>query len=173
MTDSEVAPQRKMHADEIEFEQLLWSRRREIEETGHMLMSHHPPSLYGHCLRVSLRGHSAYFCGRCTGIYGGLVLGILVLSVTNVRLVPSWAWFFAALAVGFATVIDWTTQRLTPRKTTVNTRALTGFMSGLSLAVVFFLADILYMLVTLGVMLGTFGLVGILENRMRSVSLDE
>lgn len=160
-----------MHPDEIEFDDLLWSRQREIKESIHTLISHHPPSHYGHCLRVSLRGHSVYFCGRCTGIYGGLALGILILVAVNVRLEPSWAWFFAAVAVGFATVIDWTTQRLTSRKTTVNARAVTGLMSGLSLAVIFVLADLIYMLVALSVMMGTIGIVSIIESRTRNVAV--
>jgi uncharacterized membrane protein len=97
----------------------------------------------------------------------------LVLFIGNVRLEPSWAWFFAAVAVGFATVVDWTTQRLTPRKTTVRVRALTGLMSGLSLAVIFVLADVLYMLVALGVMLGTIGIVSLLENRLRGMPVGQ
>ena len=171
MTDSEMPSGREMHPDEIEFDDLLWSRQREIKENIHTLISHHPPSLYGHCLRVSLRGHSVYFCGRCTGIYGGLALGILILVVVNVRLEPSWVWFFAAVAVGFATVVDWTTQRLTPRKTTVNARAATGLMSGLSLAVIFLLADLMYMLVALSVMMGTIGIVSVIESRTKSISV--
>jgi uncharacterized membrane protein len=171
MTDSEVLSRRQLHPDELEVDDLLWSRRREVKETLHTLISHHPPSLYGHCFRISIRGHSAYFCSRCTGIYGSLALGVLVLAVWNVRLEPSWAWFFAAIAVGFATVLDWTTQRLTPRKTTARTRAVTGIMSGSSLAVIFLLADVLYVLVALVIMMGSIGLVGVIENRGGSESI--
>jgi uncharacterized membrane protein len=173
MTDSGVLSRRQLHPDELEVDDLLWSRRRDIEETLHTLISHHPPSLYGHCLRLSVRGHSAYFCGRCTGIYGGLALGVFILAVGNVRLEPSWAWFFAAVAGGFATVVDWTTQRLTPRKTTVKTRAVTGLMNGLSLAVIFVLADLLYMTVALAVMMGSIGSVSIIENRRSSAPISQ
>ena len=97
-------------------------------------------------------------------------MGIIVLLAVNVRLEPSWAWFFGAVVVGFATVIDWSTQRLSPRKTTVRTRALTGLMSGLSLAVIFVLGDIIYILVALSIMLGTIAVVSIVESRMTRTS---
>jgi uncharacterized membrane protein len=170
MTESESPSPREMRPDELEVDDLIWNRRREMKESVEILLSHHPPSLYGHCLRLSLRGHSLYFCGRCTGIYGGLALGLVILLVMNVRLEPSWAWFFAAVAVGFATVIDWSTQRLTPRKTTVQVRAVTGLMSGLSLAVIFGTANILYMLIALGIMMGTIGIVTVIEDRMKSAA---
>ena len=43
-------------------------------------------------------------------------------------------------------------------------------MSGLGLAIVFLLADLLYMLLTLGVMVASVGIVGILENRLAKAS---
>lgn len=59
-------------------------------------------------------------------------------------------------------------QRLTPRKTTNLVRASTGFMSGLALAIVFYLANLFYMLVALVAMSAAVGIVGIIENRRRS-----
>jgi hypothetical protein len=59
-------------------------------------------------------------------------------------------------------------QRLTPRKTTNFVRASTGFMSGLALAIIFYLANLLYMLVALASMSASVGIVGLIENRRRS-----
>ena len=124
-----------------------------------MLLSHHPPSLFGHCLRVSFRGRSIYFCARCSGIYGGMFLGIPILLLLDsllpygqTLLEPKWMWFLLAVAFGLSTVFDWVTQRLTPRKTTVRIRAITGLLSGIGLAIVFMLGNLLYMLVTLAIM---------------------
>lgn len=72
-----------------------------------------------------------------------------------------------ALALGFSTVADWMTQRLAPRKTRNLVRFSTGFLSGLGLAIVFLLANLLFMLITLAVMMASVGLVGMLENRLR------
>jgi uncharacterized membrane protein len=161
------------HDDEVDSSEIEWARSDDIKEGFHMMLSHHPPSLYGHCLRVSFRGRSLYLCGRCTGIYSGLGAGILFLFLSGIVLTPRWLWFLIAVALGFATVIDWMSQRLTPRKTTNVIRAITGFASGIGLAIVFYLGDLFYMLVTLAIMSVSIGLVGFIENRRRMTSLAE
>ncbi len=138
-----------------------------MKEVLHTMISHHPPSLYSHCLRVKVFGRSLYFCSRCSGIYGGLGIGIIIILLAGLSLRPSGLWFMIALVLGFATVTDWMTQRLAPRKTRNLVRTSTGFLSGLGLAIVFMLADLLYMLLTLGVMMGSVGLVGVLEKKLR------
>ena len=160
-------------------DELLVDNMDEFDRTGdflggaQMLLSHHPPSMYAHCLRVSFRGRSLYLCGRCSGIYGGLGGGLLFLFIFQIQLNPEWFWFFTAVALGFTTVIDWMSQRLTPRKTTNFVRASTGFMSGLALAIIFYLANLGYMLVALAVMSSSIGIVGLIENRRRSAYYKE
>lgn len=161
-----------LHDDEVDPNDIEWARSDDIKEGLHMMISHHPPSLYGHCLRISIRSHSLYFCGRCTGIYGGLGIGLIVFFLFNMSLTPTWLWFLISVTLGFSTVVDWMSQRLTPRKTTNNIRALTGFCSGLGLAIVFYLGDLAYMLVALAIMSVSVGLVGLIENRRRNASLD-
>ncbi|MHA1864145.1 MAG: DUF2085 domain-containing protein [Candidatus Thorarchaeota archaeon] len=171
MTDEQQ--QRTVHEDELDPESLEWNRSGDVKEGIHMLLSHHPPSLYGHCLRISFRGRSLYFCGRCTGIYGGLGLGILFLLLFQIDLTPSWFWFFISIVLGFTTVVDWMSQRLTPRKTTNHIRTITGFGSGFGLAIIFLLGDLFFMLVTLAIMAGSVGIVGLIENRRRTASLSQ
>ncbi len=165
-----VLVENEQRPDEILPTDREWSSKSTIVDSINLLISHHVPSQYGHCLRVTLRGHSLYFCARCSGIYGGLAISVPILifldMVTPGRLLqPSWLWFLIALALGFATVVDWTTQRITPRKTTVRARTLSGLASGLGLAIVFLLADLVYMLITLIVMVGSIGGVGFYEGR--------
>ena len=57
---------------------------------------------------------------------------------------------------------------MTPRKTTNFVRASTGFMSGLALAIIFYLANLFYMLVALAAMSASVGIVGLIENRRRT-----
>jgi hypothetical protein len=45
-------------------------------------------------------------------------------------------------------------------------RAGTGFISGIGLAIVFYLANVYYMLLTLAIMMITIGTVSFMENRM-------
>jgi uncharacterized membrane protein len=156
--------------DELEMEAYSWSRSDEIKETIHTLVSHHPPSLYSHCLRVSIFGRSIYFCSRCSGIYGGMGLGLIGIFLLNINLQPKWLWFMLALILGFSTVTDWMTQRIAPRKTRNSVRFITGLMAGIGLSIVFLLADLLYMLLTLGIMVASVGIVGILENRLKKAS---
>ncbi len=163
--------QQVAHEDALDPDDVEWKRSNDWKEGIHMLLSHHPPSLYGHCLRVSFRGRSLYFCGRCTGIYGGLALGIILLLLFQVNLNPDWFWFMFSVLLGFTTVVDWMSQRLTPRKTTNHIRAITGFGSGFGLAIIFLMGNLYYMLVALAVMAGSVGVVGLIENRRRSKSL--
>ncbi len=156
--------------DELELDAYSWTRRDEIKETLHTLIAHHPPSLYSHCMRVSIFGRSIYFCSRCTGIYGGMGIGVIAIFLLGINLSPPWLWFMIALILGFSTVTDWMTQRTSPRKTRNSIRFVTGAMSGLGLAIVFLLADLLYMLITLGIMVASVGIVGILENRLSRAS---
>jgi uncharacterized membrane protein len=157
---------RQIHYDELPLEDMTSSS--DYSEGLQMLLSHHPPSMYGHCLRVTILGRSLYFCGRCSGIYGGLGLGLLSLFMFRIQLEPDWLWFFVSLTLGFTTIVDWMSQRLTPRKTSNFVRASTGFMSGLALAIIFYLANLFYMLVALAAMSASVGIVGIIENRRRS-----
>lgn len=160
--------QRVVHEDELDPESFEWNRKDDIKEGIHMLLSHHPPSLYGHCLRVSFRGRSLYLCGRCTGIYGGLGLGVILLVLFQIDLNPEWFWFLFSVILGFTTVVDWVSQRLTPRKTTNHIRAVTGFCSGFGLAIIFLMGNLFYMLVALAIMAGSVGIVGLIENRRRT-----
>lgn len=157
---------RQTHYDELPLEDMTSSS--DYSEGLQMLLSHHPPSMYGHCLRVTILGRSLYFCGRCSGIYGGLGLGLLTLFMFRIPLEPDWFWFFLSVSLGYTTIVDWMSQRLTPRKTTNFVRASTGFLSGLALAIIFYLANLLYMLVALASMSASVGIVGIIENRRRS-----
>ena len=156
--------------DELVVDLASWSRGDEIKESLHTLVSHHPPSHFGHCLRLSFMGRSVYFCSRCTGIYGGLAIGVGVMALAGISLgttwEETWLWFLIALALGFSTVTDWVSQRLTSRKTTNFVRISTGLLSGFGLAIVFILGNLLYMLVTLAVMMLSVGLVGVIESRM-------
>lgn len=166
--------ERKAYPDELLVDSMEeFDRTGDFREGVHMLLSHHPPSMYGHCLRVSFMGRSLYLCGRCSGIYGGLGAGLLILLLFQIQLNPEWFWFFVAVALGFTTVIDWMSQRLTPRKTTNFVRASTGFMSGLALAIIFYLGNLIYMLVALAVMSASIGIVGLIENRRRSAYYKE
>lgn len=82
-----------------------------------------------------------------------------------VVLIPSWFWFLLAVGLGMATVTDWVTQRLTYRKTTNGVRAISGFISGIGLGIIFHLADFFYMLFALVIMSITIAGVSIIENR--------
>ncbi|TFH08973.1 MAG: DUF2085 domain-containing protein, partial [Candidatus Thorarchaeota archaeon] len=101
----------------------------------------------------------------------GLGLGIAFLLLFQVDLHPSWFWFLFSVILGFTTVADWMSQRLTPRKTTNHIRAITGFGSGFGLAIIFLLVDLFFMLVALAIMAGSVGIVGLIENRRRSIGL--
>ncbi len=94
-------------------------------------------------------------------------LGIAFFATLNIAMEPSWLWFLIALLFGLSTVVDWMTQRLSPRKTRNSIRFSTGLLSGLGLAIIFMLANLLYVLVALAVMMVSVGVVGYFENKKR------
>ncbi|MHA2148864.1 MAG: hypothetical protein ACXAAN_09480, partial [Candidatus Thorarchaeota archaeon] len=74
------------HPDELLLDNIdEFNRSGDFRGGAHMLISHHPPSMYGHCLRVSFMGRSLYLCGRCSGIYGGLGGGLLFLFIFRIQ----------------------------------------------------------------------------------------
>ncbi len=136
-----------------------------VTDLVNLVLSHHSPEQYGHCLRIGIGHHTIHLCGRCTGIYGGLIIGLLGLIILNPTLEPSWLWFGLAVILGMTTVVDWMTQRLTPRKTTVHVRFVTGLASGVSLAIIFVLSNVFYILIAMLVMIGSVSLVGLIQSR--------
>ena len=96
---------------------------------------------------------------------------MVLIILFQINLTPSWFWFLFSIILGFTTVVDWMSQRLAPRKTTNHIRAITGFCSGFGLAIIFLLGDLSFMLVTLAIMAGSIGIVGLIENRRTAASL--
>lgn len=99
-------------------------------------------------------------------------MGILSIILLQVPLEPSWAWFILAVAMGLATVVDWTSQRLTPRKTTVQVRFWTGLFSGFGLAIIFMLRNLFFMLIALVGMTVSVGVVSLVENRRNQQAIE-
>lgn len=64
-----------------------------------MLLSHHPPSQYDRTLRFA----SLRLCARCTGVLGGLLLGLSApLMVPHIQLILPW--YLAAVALPVLTL---------------------------------------------------------------------
>ncbi len=155
----------EQHDDERILEPQHENRIDRITDFVTLTLSHHPREQYGHCVRILVGRHAVYLCGRCTGIYSGLILGILAFFVFGIIPEPSWLWFGIAVIIGMATVVDWMTQRLTPRKTTVRVRFVTGIMSGVGLAIIFVLGNLFYLLIAMIVMFISIGSVSLIQAR--------
>lgn len=99
-------------------------------------------------------------------------MGILLIAFLPISLEPSWAWFILAVALGLATVVDWTSQRLTPRKTTNQVRFWSGLFSGVGLAIIFMLRNLFFMLIALIGMTVSVGVVSLIENHRRQAAVE-
>lgn len=64
-----------MGLDRVELETGLTRTRR-------YLLSHHEPEDYHKCWRLQAFGHHHHLCARCTGIYPGILAGLLAWWVT-------------------------------------------------------------------------------------------
>jgi uncharacterized membrane protein len=96
--------------------------RKGIARTTPFLLSHHPPSERDRCHRVTLRGREVHLCARCSGIYPGIVAGLL-FPVTPLSL-----WLVAVLP--FPALVDWAVTTFRHAHDSNAVRTVTGLSLG-------------------------------------------
>lgn len=100
--------------------------REGLAATWPYLLSHHPPSQYHRCWPLSIAGRDVHLCARCSGIYPGILLGLVaywigpaaVASLVVVVLLPAPA------------LLDWSITAFTSREGSTVFRTATGLALG-------------------------------------------
>lgn len=116
-----------------------WSEfRRGLARTRRYLLSHHEPTDYDRTYRALVSGRSVRLCARCSGVYPGILAGLLAATATGWR--PALVWI---LLLPLPALIDWTVTRFTDRSGYNAIRTATGFGLGVGygLGVVALLLD--------------------------------
>ncbi|MFX1313691.1 MAG: DUF2085 domain-containing protein [Promethearchaeota archaeon] len=99
----------------------------------YMILTHHPISASDHTFILTFGRTKIYFCSRCSGVISG---GIIAMFFTHLQEKIFNAEFNGEIALLLCIIfplpglIDWGTQRLLLRKSSTESRLLTGFMIG-------------------------------------------
>ncbi len=140
------------------------SRKEVFKKALILMLAHHPPEQYDHCLMVGIGNHKIPLCARCTGIYTGFALSYILFTFLGILIKPDLFWLTIGFGLGLTTIIEWVSQRLTPRVTNNKLRTGTGLLSGVGLTIVSLMRNLLVLYITLFIILGAF-LIVILHER--------
>ena len=117
-----------------------------------MILTHHPVSASDHTFYLKFGRTYVYFCSRCSGvIIGGMVAAFfthLTERIYNTQFNPELAVILCIL-LPIPGLIDWGTQRMLLRKSTTETRLLTGSIIGSALHLMSFTTPYYYFMLFL------------------------
>ena len=112
-----------------------------------MILTHHPVSASDHTFYLKFGRTYIYFCSRCSGvIIGGMIAAFfthLTERIYNTQFNPELAVLLCIL-LPIPGLIDWGTQRMLLRKSTTETRLLTGSIIGSALHLMSFTTPYYY-----------------------------
>ena len=86
-----------------------------IKETSKYILSHHEPKDYYKCYLLKLNNKKLYFCSRCTGIYIGIIIGLLLHFSKSVN---EYYYYYPIIIFPIFTLIDWSITAFTNNKST-------------------------------------------------------
>ena len=142
------------------YDSALASKERHLY---YMLLTHHPVYMSDHTFYLKFGRTYIYFCSRCSGvIIGGLIAFFfthLIEKIYGSVITPGFAVLLCVI-LPIPGIIDWGTQRLALRKSTTESRLLTGFVIGNALHFLSFTREYYFIMIFLVVFY--FSIVGIL-----------
>ncbi|MFX1325197.1 MAG: DUF2085 domain-containing protein [Promethearchaeota archaeon] len=125
--------------------------------------THHPISASDHTFYLKFGRIKIYFCSRCSGvILGGLIAMFLTSMLENIYQVQfsSEIALILIIVLPIPGIVDWGTQRLLLRKSTTESRLLTGFIIGMALHLMSFTYK--YYIFTILILISYFSIFGAL-----------
>lgn len=100
--------------------------RAALSETRRHLLSHHTPEEYYRCYAPVVFGHRIRLCARCSGIYPGIALGLLLAGFGP----PALATLVVVAALPMPALLDWVATTFTDRRGRNPIRTATGGLLG-------------------------------------------
>ena len=117
----------------IAYDKIFSSRERHVYN---QLLTHHPISASDHTFFFQFGRTKFYFCSRCSGVIIGALISMfsvhLIELMSGAHLNPEIA-VILCIILPIIGMIDWGTQKLKYRKSTTESRLVTGFMIGIAL----------------------------------------
>ena len=120
------------------YDKLLASEERVIYN---IFLTHHPLIAKDHTFYLELGKTKIYFCSRCSGLVIGAIFSVFVSHIFElIYLHPLNAElsFIICIIVPLIALGDWGTQRLLLRKSSTESRLITGFLLGVAWRLVFY-----------------------------------
>ncbi|MFX0140068.1 MAG: DUF2085 domain-containing protein, partial [Candidatus Hodarchaeota archaeon] len=109
---------------------------KDEKDLYYMILTHHPLSARDHTFYLKFGRTKIYFCSRCSGVILGGLMALfstyLIQKIYKVEFNTEIA-LLLCIILPIPGIIDWGTQRLLLRKSTTESRLLTGFIIGLAL----------------------------------------
>ncbi|MHA1104759.1 MAG: DUF2085 domain-containing protein [Promethearchaeota archaeon] len=117
----------------IAYDKIFSTRERYVYN---QLLTHHPISASDHTFFFQFGRTKFYFCSRCSGVIIGALISMfsvhLIELMSGARLNPEIA-VILCIILPIIGMIDWGTQKLKYRKSTTESRLITGFLIGIAL----------------------------------------
>ena len=114
------------------YDKLLASQEREI---FNIFLTHHPLTAKDHTFYLELGKTKFYFCSRCSGLVIGAIISVFVTHVFELiyfRPFNAEISFIICILTPLIALGDWGTQRLLLRKSSTESRLITGFLLGVA-----------------------------------------
>lgn len=131
------------------------------KQVYYIWFTHHPISASDHTFYLKFGRTKIYFCSRCSGvILGGLIAMFLTNMLENIYQIEfsSEIALILIIILPIPGIIDWGTQRLFLRKSTTQSRLLTGFIIGMALHLMSFTYK--YYIFTILILISYFSIFG-------------
>lgn len=131
----------------IVYDKIFSTRERYIYNE---LLTHHPISASDHTFFFQFGRMKIYFCSRCSGVIIGALISMfsihLIELISGAHLNPEIA-VILCIILPIIGIIDWGTQRLRYRKSTTESRLITGFLIGIALNLLNFTRDYYFFMI--------------------------
>ena len=117
----------------IIYDKILASKERHLY---YLLLTHHPVEASDHTFYFQFGRTKIYVCSRCSGMIIGIIMSVFFTHLTELIINAQFSAEIALLIIIFFPIpgmIDWGTQKLLFRKSTTESRLLTGFIIGVAL----------------------------------------
>jgi uncharacterized membrane protein len=114
------------------YDKLFASEEREIYN---IFLTHHPLTAQDHTFYLELGKTKIYFCSRCSGLVIGAIFSVFITHIFELMYLRPFnaeISFIICVIVPLIALGDWGTQRLMLRKSTTESRLLTGFLLGIA-----------------------------------------
>lgn len=97
-----------------------------LSESKKYILSHHEQSNWDRCHNVPIFSRNVHICARCSGIYPGIIAGIITFSLYS-EIFPA---LIMAFILPLPALIDWSLTSFTKRSGNNAIRSMSGALLG-------------------------------------------